>query len=78
VAEITRTIKQIPVEVVLDQSDGMPTRCAANLDTILTIPKTLLETQITTRSASKMQLAEKAIKFALNHPLSHCGAKCRN
>jgi mRNA-degrading endonuclease toxin of MazEF toxin-antitoxin module len=62
-----KTIR-IAVEVVLDQSDGMPTRCAANLDTILTIPKALLETQITTLSASKMQLAENAIKFALNLP----------
>jgi mRNA interferase MazF len=68
VAEITRTIRQIAVEVVLDQSDGMPTRCAVNLDTILTIPKTLIETQITTLSTSKIQLVEKAIKFALNLP----------
>lgn len=66
VAEITRTIRQIPVEVILDQSDGMPTKCAVNLDTIITIPKTLLQTQITSLNASKMQLVEKAIKFALN------------
>jgi len=66
VAEITRTIRQIPVEVELDQSDGMPQKCAVNLDTIITIPKNLLETQITILSNAKMQLVEKAIKFALN------------
>ena len=66
VAEITRTIRQIPIEVMLDQSDGMQVKCAVNLDTMLTIPKTLLQTQITTLNASKMQLIENAIKFALN------------
>ena len=66
VAEITRTIRQIPVEVQLDQSDGMPKKCAANLDTIFTIPKTLLQAKITTLSSVKMQLVEKAIKYALS------------
>jgi len=66
VAEITRTIRQIPVEVARDQPDGMPTKCAVNLDTIITIPKGVLQTQITTLNASKMQLVENAIKFALN------------
>ncbi len=66
VSEITRSIRQIPVEVELDQSDGMPARCVVNLDTIFTIPKTLLQTRITTLSKTKMQLVEKAIKYALN------------
>ena len=66
VAEITRTIRQIPVEVELTQADGMPKKCAVNLDTIFTIPKVLLQTRITTLSHAKMLLVEKAIKFALN------------
>ncbi len=39
VAVITRTIRNIPVEVLLAQEDGMPTDCVVNLDNILTVPK---------------------------------------
>jgi mRNA interferase MazF len=31
VAQITRTVRKIPVEVALERQDGMPTRCAVNL-----------------------------------------------
>jgi mRNA-degrading endonuclease toxin of MazEF toxin-antitoxin module len=30
VAPVTRTIRNIPVEVALDESDGLPFRCVAN------------------------------------------------
>ena len=66
VAEITTTIRNIPVEVPLDISDYLPKECVANLDNIITIPKNLLETQITTLSPEKMEKINKAIKFALD------------
>ena len=47
VAPITRTIRSIPVEVLLDRSDGMPTRCVVNLDDITTLPKSLVKQRIT-------------------------------
>lgn len=42
VAMVTRTVRDIPVEVPLGPEDGMPAECAVNLDDILTIPKTRL------------------------------------
>ena len=43
VAPITRTIRNIPVEVILDRSDGMPARCVVNLDDFTTLPKILIK-----------------------------------
>ena len=67
VAVITRTIRSIPVEVLLAQEDGMPTDCVVNLDNILTIPRSRLSERITTLSPEKMTAAvAKAIAFALD------------
>jgi mRNA interferase MazF len=66
VAPITRTVRGIPVEVPLDESDGMPTRCAVNLDDILTIPIGLIEDRITALSADKITRVGEAIAFALD------------
>ena len=66
VAEITTTIRDIPVEVLLDISDGLSKKCVANLDSIITIPKNLLESHITTLSPEKIEKINEAIKFALD------------
>jgi len=66
VAMVTRTIRVIPVEVVLGPEDGMPTQCAVNLDNILTIPKSRLTERITTLSTEKITAVTKAIVFALD------------
>jgi mRNA interferase MazF len=68
VAPITRTIRNIPVEVALDESDGLPSRCVANLDDIATIPKLLIKRRIAVLSVEKMQEVETAIRFALDLP----------
>ncbi|MBI4306966.1 MAG: type II toxin-antitoxin system PemK/MazF family toxin [Chloroflexi bacterium] len=65
VAPATRTIRQIPTEVVVDESDGMPTRCVVNLDDIMTIPRDLLEVRITILNRRKMTQVARAIRFAL-------------
>jgi len=65
-AVITRTIRNIPVEVVLGQGDGMPVKCVVNLDNIITIPKARLIERITTLSTEKMTAVVKAIAFALD------------
>ena len=62
---ITRTLWHIPVEVTLDERDGMPTACVVNCDNLLTIPKSLLQSHICTLTTGKMQTVEQAIKFAL-------------
>ena len=66
VAIVTRTIRDIPVEVPLRQEDGMPTKCVVNLDDILTIPKSRLTERITILSSKKMTAVAKAIAFALD------------
>ena len=63
---VTRTIRNIPVEVPLGEEDGMPTRCVVNLDDILTIPKSRLTERIASLSSEKMTKVTKAIVFALD------------
>ncbi len=65
VAPVTRTVRHIPVEVLLGQRDGLPTRCVVNLDDITTIPKSLIKQRITTLSADRIQEIDEAIRFAL-------------
>lgn len=66
VAEVTRTIRGIPVEVPLGQEDGLPSKCAANLDTLMTIRKELLTERIALLRNEKMVEIQKAVKFALD------------
>jgi len=70
VAMVTRTIRNIPVEVLLGQSDGMPAKCVVNLDDILTIPKSRLTERITQLPPDKMTAVAKAIVFALDLNIS--------
>lgn len=65
-AIITRTIRNIPVEVLLEQEDGLPTQCVVNLDNILTIPKSRLTERLTILSPDKMTAVARAITFALD------------
>lgn len=66
VAAVTRTVRSIPVEVVLTSEDGMPERCVVNLDEIMTIPRSLLGERITVLARDKMALVLRAISFALD------------
>lgn len=66
VAITARTIRNIPVEVLLEQEDGMPAKCVVNLDDILTIPQSRLTERITILSPEKMTAVAKAIVFALD------------
>ena len=66
VAPVARTIRSIPVEVILDQSDGMPARCVVNLDDITTLPKVLIKQRITALSTERIQQVDQAIRFALD------------
>lgn len=66
VAPISTRIRNIPVEVVLDPEDGLLKRCAANLDSLVTIPKASLQQRITSLSEEKISAAGDAIRFALD------------
>ena len=65
VAQITRTIRDIPTEIYLDQGDGMPRICVVNTDVLLTIRKALLTRRICSLSYEKMESVNQAVKFAL-------------
>ncbi len=66
VAIITRTIRDIPTEVLLGPEDGMRSKCVVNLDDILTIPKARLTERIAALSPAKMAAVAKASAFALD------------
>ena len=66
VAPITRTVRRIPVEVPLDQGDGMAVPCIVNTDDLVTIPKILVQERITILSQDRMSEVARAIVFALD------------
>jgi mRNA interferase MazF len=68
VAEVTSTIRGIPVEVELGPEDGLSKKCVVNLDTIVTIRKDLLIERIALLRDEKIDQIDSAIKFALSLP----------
>jgi mRNA interferase MazF len=66
VAPVTRTVRDIPVEVPLDRADGLPGRCVVNLDDITTVPKALVTERISTLSVERMREIDEAVRFALD------------
>ena len=64
VAEVSTTVRGIPVEVRRGPEDGLPKRCVVNLDTIVTKRNDLLVERITTLSNEKVEQIDAAIKFA--------------
>ncbi len=65
VAQITTTVRNIPVEIPLDKKDGLPQPCVVNVDTITTIRKSILTERICALRVEKMHIINRAIKFAL-------------
>ncbi|HTR45221.1 MAG TPA: type II toxin-antitoxin system PemK/MazF family toxin [Thermodesulfovibrionales bacterium] len=66
VAEVTRTIRGIPVEVPLGTEDGLPRKCVVNLDTLMTIRKELLVERIALLKNEKLEEIKRALQFALD------------
>jgi len=66
VAEVTSTIRGIPVEVELGPEDGLPKKCVVNLDTIVTIRKDLLIERLAILRDEKIEQINSAIKFTLS------------
>ncbi len=63
--EVSRTIRNIPSEVLLSKRDGVPQRSVANADNVATIPKAWLEERITTLSPERVEALDKALRFAM-------------
>ena len=66
VAPITTTVRNIPSEVVLSKTDGMPRDCAVNCDHLQTVSKGKIGSLITSLSPEKMIDIVRAICFALD------------
>lgn len=67
VAPITSTIRDIPSEVVVGPDDGMPRRCAINLDHLQTVSKDRLGGIVATLHAARMVEVRDALLFALGY-----------
>jgi mRNA interferase MazF len=65
VAPITSTIRSIPTEVVLSETDGMPRQCAVNLDHVQTVPKARIGALLTRLPVARMSEVRQALLFAL-------------
>jgi mRNA interferase MazF len=68
VALVTRTIRQLPTEVVLGRRQGLPVRCVANLDNVLTVPRQRLKRLMGACDAAKLAELNAAIKTAFDVP----------
>jgi mRNA interferase MazF len=65
VAPLTTRVRNIPSEVPLSPEDGLPKPCVVNLDTLTTIAKKSLRSQLATLSADKLEAVDVALHFAL-------------
>ena len=60
----TRTVRGIPTEVALDQTDGMPSPCVLSLDNVTVIRPSLCTTLITRLDAATMTRVCEALARA--------------
>ena len=65
IAPITSTIREIPSEVALSETEGLPRSCAVNLDHLQTVPKARVGQLITTLPPARMADVRSALLFAL-------------
>ena len=68
IGPITRTVRGIPTDVILEPADGVPTTCAISLDNIFTVPRDALSKNITTLDRQKMLEVFAAIRLAFDMP----------
>lgn len=66
IAPITTMVRNIPSEVFLSKSDGMPQDCAVNCDHLQTVLKAKIGPLIISLHPSKMVDVGRAIRFALD------------
>ena len=65
VAEITTTIRSIPVEVILGQREGLTKRCVANCDNLRTIARSVIGKRIGGLHPSRHVDVKRAVGYAL-------------
>jgi len=65
VAEITTTIRTIPVEVRLGSREGLPSPCVANLDNIRTAARQWFDSRAGSLAPSRHREVKRALGYAL-------------
>jgi mRNA interferase MazF len=65
VAPLTRTVRNIPTELLLGPGDGLPTECAATFDGLRVVPKVNLVERISVLDDMKMVAACAALRNAV-------------
>lgn len=68
VAEITTTIRNIPVELHLGRREGMTNACVANCDNLRTVARHALAQRAGRLSRSRIPELKRAVGFALGWP----------
>ena len=64
-AEITATVRNIPIEVPLGSIEGVPKPCVVNCDNLRTISKVLLVKKIARLSQKRVHEVKRAVGYAL-------------
>jgi mRNA interferase MazF len=64
-AEITTTIRHIPIEVPLGPAEGMPKPCVVNFDNLRTISKVHLVKRISRIAKGRVWEVKRAVGYAL-------------
>ena len=65
VAEITTTMREIPVEVKLGRREGLPSSCVANFDNIRTVAKPSLLSRAGVLPTTRRRDVKRAFGYAL-------------
>lgn len=65
VAEITSTVRAIPVEVSLGRAEGLPHRSVANLDNVHVVAKDRLDARIGALRPARAIEVKRALGYAL-------------
>lgn len=65
-APVTRTVRDIPTELLLGPHDGMPTECAASFDNLRVVPKSYLVGRVCTLESARLVEACRAIRASVD------------
>ena len=68
VAEITATIRGIPVEVRLGKPEGLPKSCVANFDNLHTVVLSALKEHIGRLAPHRVSEVKQSLGYALDWP----------
>lgn len=68
VAEVTTTVREIPVEVVLGRREGLSMPSVANLDNVHVVARGDLAARIGVLPASRVRDVKRALGYALDWP----------